>query len=148
MIAPVLTPRAARTVASNAIQIADRFHLRQNLGTAVERSVRRHNNCLKSATVSDEGLTNDAVADHADAEKEMSPIEARNRERHATVHALLDQGHGIREMARELHRGGNTVRRTARAETRRSATICDRGGGYEYELSPQHLRASVKSPAG
>ncbi|MCX4617749.1 hypothetical protein [Streptomyces mirabilis] len=89
----------------------------QNLGTAVERSVRRHNNCLKSAAVSDEGLTNDAVADHADAEKEMSPIETRIRERHATVHALLAQGHGIREIARELHMGGNTVRRTARAET-------------------------------
>ncbi|MFC9634891.1 hypothetical protein ACFTY8_37980 [Streptomyces mirabilis] len=34
-----------------------------------------------------------------------------------TVHALLAQGHGIREIARELHMGGNTVRRTARAET-------------------------------
>lgn len=107
----------ARTGAPNAIQVADRFHLWQNLGTAVERSVRRHNNCLKSAAVSDEGLTNDAVADHADAEKEMSPIETRIRERHATVHALLAQGHGIREIARELHMGGNTVRRTARAET-------------------------------
>lgn len=107
----------ARTGAPNAIQVADRFHLWQNLGTAVERSVRRHNNCLKSAAVSDEGLTNDAVADHADAEKEMSPIEARIRERHATVHALLAQGHGICEIARELHMGGNTVRRTARAET-------------------------------
>ncbi|MEV6655388.1 hypothetical protein [Streptomyces sp. NPDC051219] len=31
----------------------------------------------------------------------MSPIEARIRERHATVHALLAQGHGIREIARD-----------------------------------------------
>ncbi|UUU26551.1 helix-turn-helix domain-containing protein [Streptomyces sp. DSM 40750] len=45
----------------------------------------------------------------------MSPIEARIRERHAIVHALLDQGHGIREIARELHMGANTVRRCARA---------------------------------
>ncbi|MFF3059898.1 helix-turn-helix domain-containing protein [Streptomyces sp. NPDC057909] len=45
----------------------------------------------------------------------MSPIEARIRERHAAIHALLAQGHSIREIARELHMGGNTVRRTARA---------------------------------
>ncbi|MFH8597838.1 hypothetical protein [Streptomyces rimosus] len=47
----------------------------------------------------------------------MSPIEARLRERHASVHSLLDQGHGIREIARELQMGGNTVCRDARAET-------------------------------
>lgn len=105
----------ARTGAPNAVQVADRFHLWQNLGTAVERSVRRHNGCQKAAAIRADGLANDAVADHADTEKEMSPIEARIRERHATVHALLAQGHGIREIARELHMGGNTVRRTARA---------------------------------
>lgn len=105
----------ARTGAPNAIQVADRFHLWQNLGTAVERSVRRHNDCLKKVAVRNDGRANDTVADHADAEKEMSPIEARIRERHATVHALLAQGHGIREIARELHMGGNTVCRTARA---------------------------------
>lgn len=52
----------------------------------------------------------------ADTTKEMSPVEARLRERHRVVHAFLDQGHGIREIGRELNMGGNTVRRTARAE--------------------------------
>lgn len=107
----------ARTGAPNAVQVADRFHLWQNLGTAVEHSVSRHTHCLKTAAMRADGLTNEAVADPADTEKEISPIEARIRERHATVHALLAQGHGIREIARELHMGGNTVRRTARAAT-------------------------------
>ncbi|MEU6408229.1 helix-turn-helix domain-containing protein [Microbispora sp. NPDC046933] len=39
----------------------------------------------------------------------------RARERHAVVHALLKQGHGVREIARRLNLGRNTVRRFARA---------------------------------
>ncbi|MWA16185.1 ISL3 family transposase [Streptomyces sp. BA2] len=103
----------ARAGAPDAVQVADRFHLWQNLGTALERSVRRHSHCLKAAGTSADGLVNDTGA--AEVEQFMSPIEARIRERHATIHRLLAQGHGIREIARELHMGGNTVRRTARA---------------------------------
>ncbi|MFD9575622.1 ISL3 family transposase [Streptomyces sp. NPDC059982] len=103
----------ARTGAPNASQVADRFHLWQNLGTAVDATVRLHSTCLKTAFTSSDGPTSDG--DSADATKTMSPIEARIRERHATIHALLAQGHGIREIARELHMGGNTVRRNARA---------------------------------
>ncbi|WP_435822533.1 transposase [Microbispora bryophytorum] len=42
-------------------------------------------------------------------------IAVRTRERHAVVHALLKQGHGVREIARRLNLGRNTVRRFARA---------------------------------
>lgn len=105
----------ARTGAPNAVQVAGRFHLWQNLATAVERNVSRHNNYRKTVVVRTDGLPSEAIADRADAKRVMSPIEARIRERHATIHALLTQGHGIREIARELHMGGNTVRRTARA---------------------------------
>ncbi|MFD9621959.1 transposase [Streptomyces virginiae] len=103
----------ARTGAPNAIQVADRFHLWQNLGTAVEATVRLHSTCLKTAFTSSDGPTSDGGS--ADATKTMSPIEARIRERHGTIHALLAQGHGIREIVREVHMGGNAVRRTARA---------------------------------
>ncbi len=101
----------ARTGAPQAVQVADRFHLWQNLGTAVEQGVRRHNGCLRSPA-SGPGDVPDTEPPPA---KEMSPFEARIRARHALVHTLLDQGHGIREIARELHMGGNTVRRCARA---------------------------------
>ncbi|MFD9824874.1 ISL3 family transposase [Streptomyces violascens] len=106
----------ARTGAPQAIQVADPFHLWQNLATAVERCVRRHNGCLKPPDADEHGIVHISFADEQDTTKEMSPIEARIRERHKVVHALLGQGHGIREIARELHMGGNTVRRTARAE--------------------------------
>ncbi|MFD0297169.1 ISL3 family transposase [Streptomyces sp. NPDC127118] len=103
----------ARVGAPQAVQVADRFHLWQNLGTAVEQCVRQHTRCLQPPC-SDPSDLPDIELPPA---KEMSPIEARIRERHAIVHALLDQGHGIREIARELHIGGNTVRRSARAAT-------------------------------
>nr|WP_223186590.1 ISL3 family transposase [Streptomyces sp. CBMA29] len=105
----------ARTGAPQAVQIADRFHIWQDLGTAVKTSVRRHNACLRPSTRPDSTASTSA-ADPASTAKAMSPIEARIRERHTAVHALFDQGHGIREIARELHIGGNTDRRTARAE--------------------------------
>ncbi|MEV0741478.1 hypothetical protein AB0I51_37375 [Streptomyces sp. NPDC050549] len=80
--------------------------------------MRRHNACLKPPDADANGIVDVSFAEPENTTKEMSPIEARQRERHAIVHALLDQGHGIREIARELHMGGNTVRRAARAETR------------------------------
>ncbi|MFF1838010.1 transposase [Streptomyces sp. NPDC058231] len=93
--------------------MADRFHVWQNLGTAVEATIRLHSNCLQTAVTSPDDLTSDG--DSVEATKATSPIEARIRERHATIHALLAQGHCIREIAREVHIGGNTVRRNARA---------------------------------
>ncbi|MFF8618794.1 ISL3 family transposase [Streptomyces sp. NPDC015350] len=103
----------ARSGAPQAVQVADRFHLWQNLGTAVEQVVRQHTGCLRSPS-SGPGDLPDLEPPPA---QEMSSFEARIRERHALVHGLLDQGHGIREIARELHMGGNTVRRCARAAT-------------------------------
>ncbi|MEE1770084.1 hypothetical protein PUR34_18505 [Streptomyces sp. JV185] len=85
----------------------------QNLGTAVEQVVGQHTGCLRSPR-SGPGDLPDLEPPPA---QEMSPFKARIRERHALVHGLLDQGHGIREIARELHMGGNTVRRCARAAT-------------------------------
>ncbi|MEV8548094.1 ISL3 family transposase [Streptomyces sp. NPDC051572] len=107
----------ARSGAPHAVQVEDPFHLLQNLGTAVEGCVRRHNACLKPPDADANGIVNISFAEPENTTKAMSPIETRQRERHAIVHALLDQGHGIREIARELHMGGNTVRRAARAET-------------------------------
>ncbi|MFC4506635.1 MULTISPECIES: ISL3 family transposase [Streptomyces] len=105
----------ARTGAPQAVQIADRYHLLQNLGQAVERCVREHRACLRPP---DPDPPEDSpVQTSAQWLAALSPIEVRFRERHAAVHGLLGQGHGIREIARELHLGRKTVQRCARAAT-------------------------------
>ncbi|QEU89849.1 hypothetical protein CP970_01835 [Streptomyces kanamyceticus] len=105
----------ARTGAPQAVQVADPFHLWQNFATAVERRVRRHNVCLKPPDADENSIVHISFTDEQDPTKEMSPIETRLSERHRVVHTFLDQGHGIREIARELHMGA--VRRAARAES-------------------------------
>ncbi|MEU3721516.1 transposase [Streptomyces sp. NPDC031705] len=112
-------PDGARTSAPNAVQVADRFHLWQNLGTAVEAGIRLHGTCLKTAAASPDGPTNDG--DSVDATKAMSPIEARIRERHATIRALPAQEHGIREIAREPHIGGHRPPQCPRGSPRTAA---------------------------
>ncbi|SEB63503.1 transposase [Streptomyces sp. TLI_105] len=84
----------ARTGAPGAVQVADRFHLWQNLATAVEVGIRLHGKCLQAAVTSPDAPRGES--DPADGTRAMSPVEARIRERHATIHALPAQGHDIR----------------------------------------------------
>jgi hypothetical protein len=103
----------ARTGAPDAVQVADRFHLWQNLAKAVERCVAGHKNCLQEPVVS--------VADERPVvveEAEPSGLMARRRrEHHKLVHDLLAEGAGIRQIARHLGWGRHTVQRYARAAT-------------------------------
>jgi transposase len=98
----------ARTGAPDAVQVADRFHLWQNLAKAVERCVAAHRGCL-------------AGPDPAPvAQPEPGPagkFAERTRSHHAMVHELLADGHTIRAIARHLGWGRHTVQRYARAAT-------------------------------
>jgi transposase len=95
------------------VQVADRFHLWQNLAKAVERCVARHKQCLPESTATpvDEQPT------AAEAPQPGGAIANRRREHHRLVHDLLDQGAGIRQIARHLGWGHNTVSRYAHAAT-------------------------------
>ncbi|MFG1943345.1 ISL3 family transposase [Nonomuraea sp. NPDC048826] len=107
--------------APHATQVADRWHLWRNLGEAVERTVTRHRDHLQALAAAPPGMRTDASPPAAPSVPPCSPadrqdrIAARTRERHAAVHALLEQGQGLREIARLLSLGRNTVRRFARA---------------------------------
>jgi transposase len=69
-----------------------------NLAKAVEKTVIAHSSCWRDGPV-----------------RPDQPLDERTRERHAAVHRLLDQGHGLLECARRLGWALNTVKRYARA---------------------------------
>jgi transposase len=113
---------AAATAAPQALQVTDRFHLWQNLTTAVEKTLAAHRSCLRglpSASPEPEPQW-DTPAEVApgqdDEERDLTGRFAeRARAHHALVHDLLEQGMGIRHIARHLGWGRHTVQRYARA---------------------------------
>jgi transposase/transposase IS204/IS1001/IS1096/IS1165 family protein len=106
----------ARTGAPDAIQVADRFHLWQNLAKAAERCVAAPRACLAGPGPAAGAEPGPPVAP-AQAADPAGKFAERTRRHHAMVHQLLAQGHTIRAVARHLGWGRHTVQRYARAAT-------------------------------
>ncbi|MFF0095302.1 ISL3 family transposase [Streptomyces canus] len=108
----------ARLGAPAAIQVADRFHLWQGVGRAVETCVAAHRECLNGPTAS---MRMDVAASPDDSVRGGPDLDGRRAQRkkaaHAHVHELIPQGHSRRAIARHLGWGLNTVLRYARAAT-------------------------------
>jgi hypothetical protein len=122
--------------APNAVQVADRFHLLQNLREAAQRLLERHQAALRSASAP--ASTTDAATGSDPSPTAPPPVEAtttapaahpptrlervcqeRRQRRLALydeVRALHTQGHGIRAIARQLDLSRQTVRRLVRAD--------------------------------
>lgn len=111
----------ARTGAPDAIQVADRFHLWQNLAKAVEKCVAAHRTCLAEPAPA-------LTEEQAEAPPEPAgPVNRppdptgkyaeRTRRHHELVHRLRAEGRGLREIARHLDWGRHTVQRLDRAAT-------------------------------
>ncbi|MCX4538756.1 ISL3 family transposase [Streptomyces sp. NBC_01669] len=107
----------ARRGAPDALQVADRFHLWQGLGRAVETCVADHRDCLRNPSPS--GMLPEATRLASGRPQDDSEPVGRRAERkkaaHALVHELLAQGHSRRMIARHLGWGLNTVLRYAAA---------------------------------
>ncbi|MER5813311.1 ISL3 family transposase [Streptomyces sp. NPDC002033] len=108
----------ARRGAPDALQVADRFHLWQGLGRAVETCVAAHRECLRNPSFT--GTPPDGTRPDPDRPQDDSAPAGRRAERkkaaHALVHELLAEGHSRRAIARHLGWGLNTVPRYANAE--------------------------------
>ena len=118
--------RAGREAAPAAVQVADRFHLWQDLAEAVEKTVLA---CLAAMDPppGPDSPEDPGAAASPDAAGPAEPdgfrdvhgrdrrLVARHRERYAAVQALRAQGCPIAEIARRLDLNRSTVRRFANA---------------------------------
>ncbi|MER8236651.1 ISL3 family transposase [Streptomyces sp. NPDC094049] len=101
-----------RRGAPDALQIADRFHLWQGLGRAVETCVAAHRDCLRNPSPS---VLLPSDTRQQDNSEPVGRLAERKKAAHALVHELLAEGHSRRAIARHLGRGLNTVLRYANA---------------------------------
>jgi transposase len=116
----------ARTGAPDAVQVADRFHLWQNLAGAVERCVARHKSCLRDDIAPATTEPTPTPAPPSPVPEPTGKLAERRREHHTLVHELLGQGLKIRQIAIHLGWARHTVQRYARAETWQQMLVGDR----------------------
>jgi transposase len=108
-----------RTGAPGAVQVADRFHLWQNLAKAVEKCVAAHRACLAEPAPPAADGPEPEPAGPADAglPDPTGKFADTARRKHEQVRALRAEGRGLREIARHLGWGLHTVQRYDRAAT-------------------------------
>ena len=121
--------RAAREAAPGAVQVADRFHLWQDLAEAVEKTVLACLAALSPPSPAPDTPQTAAAPDPPapapgppaepdglrDQHGQQRRLVARHRERYAAVQALRAQGCTIRQIAGRLGLSRNTVLKFAQA---------------------------------
>lgn len=113
----------AREGAPEAIQVADRFHLWQNLVAALEKMIRAHRSCLQEVPDQDHGIKDEAGSETEPVERSKTldsygnerPMVTRTYERYAQVRALQAKGESLNAISRELGLAFRTVRKFANA---------------------------------
>jgi transposase len=109
----------ARDGASDAVQVADRWHLWHNLAEHTAKAVARHRACLKhiAAAADQTEPPSEPALTTIEVPVAESRLAARMRDQHAEVQALAARGMGLRAIARELGVGRKTARRFVHAAT-------------------------------
>jgi transposase len=112
----------ARLGAPEALQVADRWHVWNNLAAAVERTIAQHRGCLRHPDTPDRYHKPDSDDESATTPVDTPPartdrIASHTRERHAVIHDLVGDGFGISAISAKLGLARGTVRRFARATT-------------------------------
>ncbi|WP_254396457.1 ISL3 family transposase [Streptomyces sp. AC512_CC834] len=103
--------RAIKEATPEAIEVADRWHLLQNLSAAVEETCHQHRSCLRKHVEQEEPPPEPPVIDLPVPELPRTPLVERTRDRYADVHRLLERKWTISAIARHIGRDRKTVRR-------------------------------------
>jgi transposase len=125
----------ARDGAPDAIQVADRWHLWDNLCQHVERLVAAHHACLPEPVIS--APSNQDPSEMVD--QMVAPLwpettrTSHTRQRYDQTHELRKHGLSMRAIAGKLDRNFKTVRRYLRADTVESLLV---GGVQTSVLDP------------
>jgi transposase len=109
----------ARDGAPDAVQVADRWHLWDNLYRHVERLVAAHHACLPepAAPAMNESTAEDPPDPAVLLQWPDTTLAANTRRRYQQVHDLREQGLSMRAVARRLDVNFKTVRRYVRASS-------------------------------
>ncbi|MEU3458297.1 ISL3 family transposase [Micromonospora sp. NPDC006766] len=147
---------AARTGAPQAEQVADRWHLWNNLCEAVEKTAAAHHACIKTAFTAAElpvDVPPPPLPDvHYDVRGRPRALVTRTTERYHAVQELVAAGRSLKGISRDLQLDYYAVRRYARAASldeliapvihRRS--VLDAFKPYLYEQFAQGQRNAVQ----
>nr|WP_245234781.1 ISL3 family transposase [Streptomyces flavochromogenes] len=143
---------AARQAAPQAVQVADAWHLWNNLAKAVEKTVTGHYACIRAAHAAvhkpEESPPLTAPDGILDVRGRPRRIVATIRERHRDVHQLLAQGRSLRGISRDLDLDYYAVRRYARTpnaeellvKVTQRRTLLDDYKSYIYQRFVQGCR--------
>ncbi|MFE3688695.1 transposase [Streptomyces sp. NPDC059095] len=105
-----------KVAAPHALEIADRWHLLQNLSSAVEKTCHQHRGCLRKR-LEEEQLPDEVEVPDVPVVLLLPPelprtsMVERTRHRHADVHRMLERGWTISAIGRHLGLDRKTVRK-------------------------------------
>lgn len=105
--------KAVKEAAPDALEVADRWHLLQNLSAAVEKTCHQHRDCLRKHAEQEPGATmpEPVPMELPVPELPRTQIIERTRHRYEDIHRLVEKGWTISAIARRLNLDRKTVRR-------------------------------------
>ncbi|MGW1091092.1 ISL3 family transposase [Streptomyces sp. NPDC002596] len=105
--------KAVKEAAPDTLEVADRWHLLQNLSAAVEKTCHQHRNCLRKHTEqeAEPSVPAPVPMELPVPELPRTQIIERTRHRFEDVHRLVEKGWTISAIGRMLNLDRKTVRR-------------------------------------